>query len=275
IQIGRYQVEKLLGQGGMGAVYLAQDPMLDRQVAIKVIHPKRSTVEAKERFLREARAVARLDSPYIVKIFDIDIQREAGGGEIHYIVMEFVHGSTLTDRIEDKGVPGRSELAERLRIYWQLLQAVHYAHRNSVVHRDLKPDNVMITKDGRVKIMDFGLAVLDDRHSQTRDDQIMGTMAYFSPEQAKGNVGVDHRADIYALGVILFELCTGNLPFIGNNPLHMLNLVINEPPPRLMGINPNVPATLEALTLQTMRKEPRERPPDVGDMISRLEAVLR
>ena len=274
IQVGRYQVTELLGQGGMGAVYLAEDPILDRQVAVKIIHPKRSTAEAKERFLREARAVARLDSPYIVKIFDIGIQ-PSDDKEMHYIVMEFVSGQTLTDRTEDKGIPGKNELLDRLRIYWQLLQAVHYAHRHNVVHRDLKPDNVMISKEGRVKIMDFGLAVLDDRHSQTRDDQIMGTMAYFAPEQAKGSAGVDHRADIYALGVILFELCTGNLPFMGSNPMHMMHLVINEPAPRMMASNPIIPKALEDLVQQSMAKDPKQRPPHVGQMIETLEAILR
>jgi serine/threonine protein kinase/tetratricopeptide (TPR) repeat protein len=276
VQVGRYEVSELLGQGGMGAVYLAHDPMLDRQVAIKIIHPKRGTPEAKERFLREARAVARLDSPYIIKIFDIGVQPPANKNdkELHFIVMEYIAGSTLSTLLEGEGLPNRAGLEKRLRIFWQLLQSIHYAHNQNVVHRDLKPDNVMLTSEGMVKIMDFGLAVLDNRHSQTRDDQIMGTMAYFAPEQAKGGKDVDHRADLYALGVILFEMVTGQLPFMGSNPLEMMKLVLEVAPPKPSSINQAIPPQLDNLILKALRKEPRERHSNAGEMLKDLERIL-
>jgi serine/threonine protein kinase/tetratricopeptide (TPR) repeat protein len=274
IQLGRYQVVEALGQGGMGVVYRAEDPLLERWVAIKVIHPRRMTVEAKERFFREARAVARLDSHHIVKVFDIGIQPD-GDKELHYIVMEFVRGHTLSKIVEGKGPPNKEALRDRLGFYSQLLDAIHYAHQNGVVHRDLKPDNVMITPEGRVKIMDFGLAVLDDNHSQTRDNQIMGTLAYFAPEQAKGGKGVDLRADIYALGVILFEIATGSLPFMGENPLEFITKVLHEPPPSLAELNPAVPWGIEKLALRALRKDPNERYSSVLEMSRELEEVLQ
>lgn len=274
IQLGRYQVIEALGQGGMGVVYRAEDPLLERTVAIKVIHPNRMTSEAKERFFREARAVARLDSLHIVKVFDIGIQPD-GGKELHYIVMEFVKGQTLARYIEGAGAPNKAALRDRLGYFSQLLDAIYYAHQQGVVHRDLKPENVMITSEGRVKIMDFGLAVLDDKHSQTRDNQIMGTLAYFAPEQAKGTRGVDLRADIYALGVILFEIATGTLPFMGDNPLEFIHKVLHEPPPCLADINPNVPWGLEKMALRALRKDPAERYSSVLEMIRELEEVLQ
>ncbi len=274
IQLGRYKVIEALGQGGMGVVYRAEDPLLERAVAIKVIHPNRMTPEAKERFFREARAVARLDSHHIVKVFDIGIQPD-GAKELHYIVMEFVRGQTLARYIEGQGPPKKAALKDRLGYFSQLLDAIYYAHQQGVVHRDLKPENVMITPEGRVKIMDFGLAVLDDKHSQTRDNQIMGTLAYFAPEQAKGTKGVDLRADIYALGVILFEIATGTLPFMSENVLEFIHKVLHEPPPGLADINPEVPWGLEKMALRALRKEPAERFSSVLEMTRELEELLQ
>lgn len=274
IQLGRYKVIEALGQGGMGVVYRAEDPLLERAVAIKVIHPNRMTPEAKERFFREARAVARLDSHHIVKVWDLGIQPD-GNKELHYIVMEFVRGQTLARYIEGQGPPNRLALRDRLGYFSQLLDAIYYAHQQGVVHRDLKPENVMITPEGRVKIMDFGLAVLDDKHSQTRDNQIMGTLAYFAPEQAKGTKGVDLRADIYALGVILFEIATGTLPFMGENPLEFIHKVLHEPPPGLAEINPEVPWGLEKMALRALRKDPAERFASVLEMARELEELLQ
>lgn len=274
IQLGRYKVIEALGQGGMGVVYRAEDPLLERTVAVKVIHPNRMTPEAKERFYREARAVARLDSHHIVKVWDLGVQPD-GNKELHFIVMEFVRGQTLARYIEGQGPPNKLALKDRLGYFSQLLDAIYYAHQQGVVHRDLKPENVMITPEGRVKIMDFGLAVLDDKHSQTRDNQIMGTLAYFAPEQAKGSKGVDLRADIYALGVILFEIATGTLPFMGENPLEFIHKVLHEPPPGLAEINPEVPWGLEKMALRALRKDPAERFASVLEMARELEELLQ
>lgn len=272
--VGRYKVIEALGQGGMGVVYRAEDPFLDRIVAIKVMHPRRMTAEAKERMMREARAVARLDSPHVVRIWDLDTYPD-GNKELLYIVMEYVKGQTLSAMIEGAGAPGREVLRQRLGYYSQLLDAMSYAHGEGVVHRDLKPENVMVSTQGRVKVMDFGLAVLDDQHSQTRDNQIMGTLAYFAPEQARGGTGSDARCDIYALGVILFELATGQLPFTANNPLEFIHKVLHEPAPSLTQINPEVPPGLEKLALRALRKDPNERQATVLDMARELETVLQ
>ncbi len=280
VPIGRYNVIEMIGQGGMGKVWRAEDPMLERTVALKTITPARTAdparqAAARERFYREARAVARLDSPYIVKIFDIGEHREADGSNINYIVMEFVSGRTLTTLIEGLTVPAKDVLAWRMQLFWQVLQGMAYAHENGVVHRDLKPDNVMLTKDGKIKIMDFGLALLDDSHSQTRDDQIMGTLAYFAPEQALGGKAVDHRADIYALGVILFELATGRLPFEASNPLEMITKVREAPPPNPSDYNTEAPWGLDKLVLRALRKNPNDRYQTVGEMKMELELFMQ
>lgn len=272
IRIGRYEVTSELGRGGMGIVYKAIDPMLERELAIKILPPKKLSKDLIERFLREARAVARLDSPYIVKIFDIGEQPD-GDNRIYYIVMEFVRGKTLGEHFSD-GAPGNLvELWDRLELFDQVLEAIDYAHEEGVVHRDLKPDNLMVTPNERVKIMDFGLAFFAGSHSLTRADQIMGTVAYFSPEQAKAAKDIDHRADIYSLGVILFELMTGELPFLAEHPLDMMQKLLTEPPRRPSSLNPIIPAELEQVCLKCLEKQPAVRYSKVSELRRALQAV--
>jgi predicted Ser/Thr protein kinase len=271
IRLGRYQVDQLLGQGGMGAVYLAHDPSLGRPVAVKVIHPRQATPESKERFLREARAVARLSHPNVVRVYDIGVEAD-GPREIHYIVMEFVGGRPLSHVIEGQGRPDLPEIQRRMRLFGQLVTAVGFAHSQGVVHRDLKPDNIMVGDDGLLKIMDFGLALLDAKHTQTRAGQMMGTLAYLAPEQAQGCPDLDHRCDIYALGMILFELCTGELPFEADNPLHFLQQILKEAPPLASARNPAVPAGLAMAIAMALQKEPLLRPPTCEALVARLEA---
>jgi tetratricopeptide (TPR) repeat protein/serine/threonine protein kinase len=272
IKIGRYEVTSELGRGGMGIVYKAVDPMLERELAIKILPPKKLSKDLIERFLREARAVAKLDSPYIVKIFDIGEQPD-GDNRIYYIVMEFVRGKTLGEHFSE-GPPGNfDELWDRLEIFDQVLEAIDYAHEQGVIHRDLKPDNLMVTPNERVKIMDFGLAFFAGSHSLTRADQIMGTVAYFSPEQAKAAKDIDHRADIYSLGVILFELLTGELPFQAEHPLDMMQKLLTEPPRRPRSLNPIVTAELEEICLKCLEKQPAVRYHKVADLRRDLQAV--
>lgn len=272
IRIGRYEVTSELGRGGMGIVYKAIDPMLERELAIKILPPKKLSKDLIERFLREARAVARLDSPYIVKIFDIGEQPD-GDNRIYYIVMEFVRGKTLGEHFSE-GAPGNLvELWDRLELFDQILEAIDYAHEEGVVHRDLKPDNLMVTPNERVKIMDFGLAFFAGSHSLTRADQIMGTVAYFSPEQAKAAKDIDHRADIYSLGVILFELMTGELPFQAEHPLDMMQKLLTEPPRRPSSLNPIIGAELEQVCLKCLEKQPAVRYQRVADLRRALQAV--
>lgn len=269
IYIGRYKVIEELGRGGMGVVYRGEDPVLERQVAIKVLPPKKMTPKSIERFLREAKTAARLDSPYIVKIHDI-----GQVDDIHFIVMEYVEGSSLSDMIEYEEVPTAEQLRRRLKIFRQVLEAVRYAHENGVIHRDLKPDNIMVSKSGQVKVMDFGLAFFAGQHSLTEVGQVMGTAAYVSPEQAVGKL-TDERTDIYSLGVILFELITGRWPFSASNPLEMFRKVAEEPAPSPRLYNKNISPGLETLVLRSLRKKAEDRFASVADMIESFEACLK
>jgi len=262
----------------MGIVYRAFDPMLERDCAIKVLPPKKLSKELRERFLREARAVAKLDSSNIVKIYDIGREPD-GDYEINYIVMEFVEGTNFGEKYP--GAPSdEAELNSRLDVFDQVLEAIHYAHGMGVVHRDLKPDNIMVTASNRAKIMDFGLAFFAGSHSLTNANQVMGTVAYFSPEQAAAKKDVDHRADLYSLGVILFELMTGQLPFVAEHPLHMMRMVIGDPPRRPSALSNLVTPSLEAACLKCLEKEPGARFADVAELrqavkLARLAAQAR
>lgn len=272
IPLGRYLLNSELGRGGMGIVYRAFDPMLERDLAIKVLPPKKLSQELIDRFLREARAVAKLDSSNIVKIFDIGKQPD-GDFEINFIVMEFVEGVNLGERFP--GAPRTEiQLKERLKVFDQVLEAMNYAHSKGVIHRDLKPDNIMVTPQDRAKIMDFGLAFFAGSHSLTQANQVMGTVAYFSPEQAAAVKDVDHRADIYALGVILFEIMTGHLPFTAEHPVHMMRQVLHDPPRKPSALSKLVTPALEAVCLRCLEKEPALRFASAGEMRQALQLAV-
>ncbi|MBQ7528801.1 protein kinase, partial [bacterium] len=269
IYIGRYKVIEELGRGGMGVVYRGEDPVLERPVAIKVLPPKKMNAKSIERFLREAKTSARLDNPYIVKIHDI-----GQVDDIRFIVMEYVEGSALSDLIDYEEIPTPEQLNTRLKIFRQVLEAVKYAHECGVIHRDLKPDNIMINKAGNVKIMDFGLAFFAGQHSLTEVGQVMGTAAYVSPEQAAGKM-TDERTDIYSLGVILFELLTGRWPFEAQNPLEMFRKVAEMPAPSPKVFNKSVSLGLESFVLRALRKKPEDRFQNVGEMLESFDLCLR
>lgn len=273
---GRYQVIDQLGSGGMGIVFHGHDPLLERSVAIKTLHPARLTQPAIDRFLREARTAAKLDSPHVVRIHTIEQQDENYLGKpitVHYIVMEFVAGRTLSEFLNG-APPDEAELHKRLKLFMQVLEGIRYAHSRGVVHRDLKPDNVMVTPEGVVKVMDFGLAFFEDSHSLTDAGQTMGTPAYLSPEQATGSPA-DHRTDIYSLGVILFELLTGELPIMASHPAEMIRKVIDSPPKSPREFVPDVAPALEMMVSRCLRKAPEQRYDSVEEMIAELELFLK
>ncbi len=262
VYIGRYKVIEEIGRGGMGIVYRGEDPVLERPVAIKVLPPKKTAQKkAVQRFLREARVSARLDHPHIVKVYDIG---EEDG--IYHIVMEYVPGDSLRDILEreineDADVDIRAASA----FFRQLCSALAYAHGQKITHRDIKPENVKITEDGKVKLMDFGIAVLDDSHSITEAGSMMGTIAYFSPEQARG-AEADYRADIYSLGVVFYEMLTLCLPFEAASIPEMIHKHLHSDPVKPSKRNPAIPEVLEKLILRCLEKEPERRYQSAAEM---------
>jgi serine/threonine-protein kinase len=266
---GRYELHRRLGRGGMAEVYLARDQLLDRPVAVKVLFPALATDEGfVERFRREAQAAANLQHPNIVSVFDWG---EANG--TYFIVMEYVEGMTLAETLRDEGRLHPDRAAE---ITADIAAALGFAHRNRVVHRDVKPGNVLITRDGGVKVADFGIArALSDSSDAnlTKTGSVMGTATYFSPEQARG-APVDPRSDIYSLGCVLYEMTTGHPPFAGENAVAIAYKHVQENPMPPRRFDPALPDTLEAITLKCLAKNPANRYPSAQDLRADLRRYL-
>jgi serine/threonine-protein kinase len=246
---GRYELNHLIARGGMAEVYRAHDRLLDRPVALKVLFPELSIDRSfVERFRREAQAAANLSHPNIVPVFDWG---EDSG--TYFIVMEFVDGRPLSSILKTAGPLAADRTAE---IAAPVAAALGYAHKHGVVHRDVKPGNVLITDDGQVKVTDFGIArAVNTEESLTQTGAVMGTATYFSPEQAEG-MGVDSRTDIYSLGVVLFEMVTGRPPFLGDTPVAVASKHVRDHPPSPRELNPSIPPTFEAIILKAMDKNP-------------------
>ncbi|HVF76017.1 MAG TPA: Stk1 family PASTA domain-containing Ser/Thr kinase [Acidimicrobiales bacterium] len=249
---GRYEIVRPIARGGMADVFLARDQLLDRPVALKVLFPELSVDRSfVERFRREAQAAANLAHPNVVSVYDFG---EEDG--ISFIVMEFVDGRTLTSVLRSEG----TLLADRAAtIGADVAAALAFAHRNGVVHRDVKPGNVLIDNSGHVKVTDFGIArAANSEENLTQAGAVMGTATYFSPEQAQGH-DVDGRSDVYSLGVVLYEMVTGQAPFTGDNPVSIAYKHVQEVPPTPRSLNPAVPPAFEAIVLQAMAKNPDQR----------------
>ncbi len=248
--ISHYKIIEKLGEGGMGEVYLAEDTKLKRKVALKFL-PKEFTrdKEAVERFQREAQAAAALSHPHIVTIYEINEYEDQT-----YIAMEYVAGKTLKEVIASRPLP----VAKVIEIATQICEGLQKAHESDIVHRDIKPQNILIDKDNRVKILDFGLAKLKGVSQLTREQSTLGTTHYLSPEQALGKE-VDHRSDIWSLGVILYEMLTGQLPFKGDYEQAVIYTIINEEPESLLEIKPQYPAALDQIIKKALEKKPQYR----------------
>ena len=261
----RYTVEARIGQGGMAEVFRGFDPQLDRTVAIKVLgHPFDRDAGFVTRFRREAQAAARLNHPNIVAVYDA-----GADGDTQYIVMEYIEGRTLASFLGGGGQPTPMQSVELTEKVASALQA---AHEHGIIHRDIKPANVMVTRSGAVKVMDFGIARLQSDATAPQTSSVIGTPAYFSPEQAQGQT-VDARSDIYSLGCVLYEMLAHHQAFTGDTPVAIAYKQVNETPPPPSASNPDVPPRLDAVVMKCLAKNPANRYQTAGELIADLERV--
>ncbi|AVZ74163.1 serine/threonine protein kinase [Streptomyces lunaelactis] len=280
---GRYQLRDLLGEGGMASVYLAYDSALDRQVAIKTLHTELGREQSfRERFRREAQAVAKLSHTNIVSVFDTgeDTLTERGsaagsGALMPYIVMEYVEGQPLGSVLQaDIQQYGAMPADKALKVTADVLAALESSHEMGLVHRDIKPGNVMMTKRGIVKVMDFGIAraMQSGVTSMTQTGMVVGTPQYLSPEQALGR-GVDARSDLYSVGIMLFQLLTGRIPFDADSPLAIAYAHVQEEPVAPSTINRSITPAMDALVARALKKNPNERFPSAAAMRDEIARV--
>jgi len=261
---GRYQLIEELGRGGMGVVYKAEDTKLKRTVALKFLPPELTHIpDVKDRFMREAQAAAALDHPNICTVYEFDEAEEKT-----FISMAYVEGQSLRKKLES----GRLELDEALRIALQVAEGLQTAHKKGVVHRDIKSANIMVTEDKQAKIMDFGLARVTGTTMMTKEGMTMGTIAYMSPEQARGEE-VDHRTDIWSLGVVLYEMFSGQLPFKGEHDQAVVYSILNEKPNSITELRSEIPASIDQVAAKALEKDLDNRYQTIDEMLYDLKSI--
>lgn len=262
----RYRLKRLVGIGGMAMVFEADDLLKKATVAVKILKEEFAADEVSvQRFINESKAVLMLSHPNIVKIFDVSVK-----GEYKYIVMEYIDGITLKAYMQRKGM---LSVKETIAYSIQILRALEHAHLGGVVHRDIKPQNIMLLRSGQIKVTDFGIAKLPDAKTLTATDKAIGTVYYISPEQAAGEKGIDRRTDLYSVGVLMYEMITGKLPFDGENPVSIALKQISEEPKPPRELNPDIPEGLEQIILFAMEKDKDKRFQTATQMIDLLKRV--
>ncbi|RKP55380.1 Stk1 family PASTA domain-containing Ser/Thr kinase [Cohnella endophytica] len=264
---GRYELLARVGGGGMALVYKAKDLLLNRYVAVKVLRQQFThDDDFVKRFRREAQAAASLSHPNIVSIYDVGQVEDT-----HYIVMEYIDGANLNEIIRDRA-PLQAE--EAVRITAQICDALEHAHHNQIIHRDIKPHNILIGNNGRVKVTDFGIARAVTSSTITQTGSVIGSVHYFSPEHAKG-VATGEKSDLYSLGIVLYQMMTGRLPFLGESPISVALKHLQEPFEQPRKVNPYIPQSVENIILRAMRKNPQERYQSAKEMQADLETCLQ
>ncbi|MFF2887961.1 Stk1 family PASTA domain-containing Ser/Thr kinase [Paenibacillus sp. NPDC057967] len=264
---GRYEILSRIGGGGMALVYKAHDVLLNRNVAVKVLRQQFvNDEEFIRRFRREAQSAAALSHPNVVSIYDVGQEEDT-----HYIVMEYVEGSNLNEIIQERA-PLQAE--EAVRVAVQICDALDHAHQNHIIHRDIKPHNILIGNNGRVKVTDFGIARAVTSTTITQTGSVLGSVHYFSPEHAKG-INTGEKSDLYSLGIVLYQMLTGKLPFLGESPISVALKHLQETFEDPREVNPHIPQSVENVILKAMRKNPSERYDSAHEMLLDLDTCLR
>ena len=263
---GRYKLTSIKGVGGMAVVYEAEDlAVSNRKVAVKILKDEIGEDEQEvKRFVNESKAVAMLSHPNIVHIYDVNVSVH---GEHQYIVMEYIDGITLKDYISRKQ---SLNWRESISYTEQILNALAHAHDKGIIHRDIKPQNIMLLRNGNIKITDFGIAKIQNSEPLTMTDKAIGTVHYISPEQASGTTQITNMSDIYSVGILMYEMTTGTLPFNGNTPIQIAMMQVNDTPQNPRILNPEIPKGLSQIILKAMSKSPEKRYQSAGEMIQQL-----
>ena len=264
---GRYEVQEIIGVGGMSVVYKAYDNVDDRIVAIKILKEEfLNNEEFKRRFKNESKAIALLSHPNIVKVYDVNF-----GEKLQYIVMEYIDGITLKEYINKQGAITWNDA---LFFMTQILRAVQHAHDKGIVHRDIKPQNIILLKNGNIKVTDFGIARFSRSETRTLTEQEIGSVHYIAPEQAKGEY-TDEKADIYSLGVVLYEMLAGSVPFEADSAVSVALMQLQADAKKLTDINPDIPLGLEQICIHAMQKDPMDRYQTATEMLLDIEEIIK